>query len=84
MEKECCKCANYTAYYIKGYCYYLKADCGNCAIKKQLTGKHQTCENWKYKKVNTKIKHGIIMQSLADAITNISVIKDFLEENTKM
>lgn len=53
-----------------------------CAIKNQLTGKHDSCESWRAKKVNTKIKHGIIMGSLADAITNISIIKEFLEENS--
>ncbi|MDE7306853.1 MAG: hypothetical protein K2N33_05625 [Clostridia bacterium] len=82
MEKECCRCGNFTAYYIKAYCCYVKENCGMCAIKNQLTGKHDSCESWRAKKVNTKIKHGIIMGSLADAITNISIIKEFLEENS--
>lgn len=82
MEKECCRCGNFTAYYIKAYCRYLKEDCGRCAIKKQLTDKHESCESWKPKKTDTKIKRGVIMQGLAGAITDISVIKEFLEENS--
>lgn len=81
MEKECCRCGYFKAYYTKAYCCYLREGCGRCAIKKEIVKKHGGCKKWKLKKVDANIKRGVIMQGLADVVTNINVIKDFLEEN---
>ncbi len=81
MEKECCRCGYFKAYYTKAYCRYLREDYGRCAIKKEVVKKHGGCERWRLKEVDAKIKRGVILQNLANAVTTINVIKDFLDEN---
>ncbi|MDE6597059.1 MAG: hypothetical protein K2K60_00275 [Clostridia bacterium] len=80
MEKQCCTCGRFTAYFIKAYCCYLRTGCGNCSARGETVNKKFTCDKWKAKLRNTKVKQARVINSLADAITNISVIKDFLEE----
>ena len=80
MEKQCCICRHFTAYFTKAYCCYLRTDCGNCSVRGETVNKKSNCDSWAAKFKNTKIKQGIVINSLADAITNISVIKDFLEK----
>ena len=81
MEKQCCKCGHFTAYFEKAYCCYLRTDCGNCSVRRGTVNKKFTCDKWTPKSRNTKIRQARVINSLADAITNISVIKDFLEEH---
>ncbi|MDE6000838.1 MAG: hypothetical protein K2G96_00730 [Clostridia bacterium] len=81
MEKQCCICRHFTAYFEKAYCCYLRTDCGNCSTRGETVNKKFTCDNWAPKFGNTIIKPTMVINGLADAITNISVIKDFLEEH---
>lgn len=80
MEKECCRCKFFKAYYTRAYCRYLKEDFGRCSIKKDFVNKHGGCTNWKLKEVDKNYKRGIVIKNLDDALTDISVIKDFLAE----
>ncbi len=83
MDKECCTCEFFKAYFSKAYCCYLREDFGRCSKKKEIVEKHGGCENWKYKQIDKNIKRGIVIKNLEEAITNISVIKDFLEEHSE-
>ncbi|MDE6598088.1 MAG: hypothetical protein K2K60_05575 [Clostridia bacterium] len=80
MEKECCRCKFFKAYYSRAYCCYLREGFGRCSKKKDFVKKHESCPDWNYRKVSTNIKRGIVIKNLDTAITNISIIKDFLEE----
>ncbi|MDE7181855.1 MAG: hypothetical protein K2O41_02325 [Clostridia bacterium] len=82
-ESKCCRCGNYEAYYTKAYCCFLKADYGYCQSRKETVFKFDGCKKFKGKRVNNRIKLGIVLSNLENALTNISVIKDFLEEKTE-
>lgn len=81
MEKQCCICRYFTAYFKKAYCCYLRTGCGKCSVREETVNKNFTCEKWKSKIKTTYVKYGRVIDSLSDAITNISVIRDFLEEH---
>lgn len=81
MEKECITCGNFNAYFTKGYCCYLREDCGKCYLKKQTVLKHSTCEKWKSKsRYRLSVRQGLLIREMEDVLTKLSVIKDFIDE----
>lgn len=81
MEKVCWNCGSYKAYYIKGYCCFIKEECGRCWEHSKVVDKHATCENWREKKYQRKIKTGAVIRGLDEALKNIDMIKQILTEN---
>ncbi len=81
MDKECCVCQNFTAYFTKAYCCFLRTDCGHCRKTDTTVNKHGTCENFKYKHVNHNDKRNAVIKGLEKAVRDIAVIKFILEEN---
>ena len=81
MNKECCVCQSFTAYFTKGYCVFLRADCGHCSKKNTTVKKHDTCENFKHQYTNYQDKRGAVIQGLEKAVRDIAVIKFILEES---
>ncbi len=80
MEKQCCTCRHFTAYFEKAYCRYLRTDCGNCSVRGETVKKKFGCDSWAPKFTDTKVKTATVINGLADAITDINTIKDFLEK----
>lgn len=81
MDKECCVCQNFTAYFTKAYCCFLRTDCGHCRITDTTVKKHFTCEKFKHKYVNRGDKRNAVIEGLEKAVRDIAVIKFILEEN---
>lgn len=79
MEKECCRCANFTAYYEKAYSCFLRTKFGNCFLKNATVEKHGSCENYRCRSSKKRNK-GVVIRELNTSLANISAIKLILEE----
>ncbi len=80
MSKECFRCRNFDAYYTKGYCCFMRTNCGQCSVTKETVEKYSTCENWKCRYTPYKIKQKAVMQGLEEALTRLNSIKLILDE----
>ena len=82
MEKECTTCGNFTAYYTKAYCRYLRADCGHCDEKKETVLKHATCEKWRSKiRYGLRVRSGIIIKEMENIVSKLNTLNDFINNN---
>ena len=83
MNKECRNCANFTAYYTKAYCCFLRTDCGHCDEQKQTVKKHGSCELYTTKYRPRKIKRDFVLDELEKALTTLNGIKLILDERVE-
>lgn len=83
MERKCFSCGNFDAYYNKGYCCFLKTDCGHCCKRNETVKKHGTCEEWKSRYYSNTIKRGAVIEGLEEALTKINAIKMILDEKSE-
>lgn len=79
MEHKCFNCGSFEAYYSKGYCCFLRADCGHYKKFDETKQKHFYCENWR-SKYYPAISSGRVLKELETALTQINGIKLILEE----
>ena len=80
MNRECCLCAYFTAYYTKAYCCFMRTDCGHCHKQNQTVKKHGTCEFYKTKCQPRKIRRDFVLDELEKALTTLNGIKLILDE----
>lgn len=80
MSKECFRCGHFTAYYQKGYCCFMRTDCGYCRAKKETVEKHSTCDSWKSNYAPRKLKQKAILNGLEEALIRLNSIKLILDE----
>ena len=80
MNRECCRCAYFEAYYTKAYCSFLRTDCGLCDKQNQTVKKHGSCEFYKTKYHPRKIKRNAVLDELEKALTTINGIKLILDQ----
>lgn len=84
MGKECRTCNSFDAYFTKGYCCYLRTDYGYCRYYQKIKLKHSpACEKHNGKTYNIKVRYNEVMRGMANVITNIEMLKDYLENNKK-
>ncbi len=79
MEHKCFNCGNFKAFYNKGYCCFLRTDCGFCQKFNKTKQKHCSCENWA-PKYYPKFKSGVFLKEMVTALTQINCIKLILDE----
>lgn len=78
--RKCFECGSFDAYFTKAYCCYLREDCGYCRLHKKVVDKKSTCEDWRTRCCNPKKRKSAIMTQLKNVLTDISVIKQFIED----
>lgn len=83
MDKHCCNCRYFDAYYTKAYICFLRTDCGHCFERQQAVGKKDFCEKWGYRRTDHKKKKNAIIEGLSTAITSINAIKLILDEENR-
>ncbi|MDE6585189.1 MAG: hypothetical protein K2K80_00715 [Clostridia bacterium] len=83
VNKECCRCHFFEAYYTKAYCCFLRSDCGRCFKTKETVKKHSTCDKWKTKVYYRETSTFEIVGGINQAITDLNEIRNFLEDNKK-
>ncbi len=79
MEHKCFNCGSFEAYYSKGYCCFLRADCGHCKKFGETKQKHFYCESWR-SRYYPAISSGRVLKELETALTQINGIKLILDE----
>ncbi len=81
MGRECCSCADFEAYFTKGYCCYIRTDCGYCREHNKVIEKHTpACDKFRGNRTTKSFRHNRFMEEMAGVITKINVITDFIEE----
>lgn len=80
-EHKCFNCGSFDAYYIKAYCCYLREDCGMCKKQNKVINKQSTCEKWHTRFCDRKKRKSAVMEKLKNVLTDISVIRQFIEED---
>lgn len=82
MEKECTTCGNFTAYFTKAYCCYLRTDCGHCNEKHETVLKHGTCEKWRGKRrYSIRVRSGLLLKEIEEVVIKLNTINDFINDN---
>lgn len=81
MAKECFQCKYFRGYYSKSYCGFNREKFGHCGKHDKICDKHESCECFKQKINDQKIKRGVVINALSNAITEINTIKIILEES---
>ncbi len=77
---RCFNCGSFEAYFTKAYCCYLREDCGMCKKLKRVVSKQDSCESWRTRNFNQAKKKSMVLASLNNVLTDISVIRQFIEE----
>lgn len=77
---ECCTCANFSGYYIKAYCSFLREKTGFCEKHDKKVDKHGTCGHWRKKLYDQRRKRKAIMTALEKVLTDINMIRQFIDE----
>lgn len=80
MAKECFQCEHFKGYYSKSYCGFYREKFGLCGKYDKICDKHESCESFKQKINDQKIKRGVVINALSNAISDINTIKTILEE----
>ena len=78
--KKCLYCRNYTAYYIKGVRSFDSIRQGYCCQHNQIVAGCDSCEYWNNAYHRFYIRKKATLKTLYDLLTNISAIRQILEE----
>lgn len=78
--RKCFECGDFNAYFTKAYCCYLREDCGYCKKHNKVVDKKFTCPDWRTKYYDHKKRKSAVMSSLKNVLTDISVIRQFIED----
>lgn len=79
MEHKCFNCGSFEAYYNKGYCCFLRTDCGHCKKFNETKQKHFTCDSWRTR-YYPPLSSGRVLKELETALTQINGVKLILDE----
>lgn len=78
--KKCRYCRNYTAYYTKGVRRFDSTRQGFCSLHDRLVNGGDGCEFWNNAYHRFCIRKKATLKTLYDLLTNISAIRQILEE----
>lgn len=78
--KDCLNCGNYYMFYTKVRDHFQKERQGFCDLDKRVVANHEACEKWRNNLWRRKVSRKMCMKTLDMALTNLSEIKQILQE----
>ena len=82
-NKACWNCANYGAYYKRGFNQFNKTRVGTCSVKKEIVQCDGICDCWRNTFSLRSIRKERTLKALDEILGDISAIKQILEEENE-
>lgn len=79
-RKQCYNCKYFERYYIKQMSKFEKTKLGRCFLHGNYVNIHDCCQDYVYKPRTKKI-NGFIQIQLNDILTELTTLRNILEEN---
>ena len=81
-KNECRHCHRFKRYYTKGAYKLSATEIGQCYLKNEIVGLHDTCEDWRRKETWRNISNKRVCRNLLpDLLLEISTIRATLEND---
>ena len=82
-NKACWNCANFGAFYKRGFCHFDKTRFGTCSVKKEIIEKGGCCERWRNTFNLRSQRKKMTLKALDQILSDIAAIKQILEEENE-
>lgn len=79
--KQCYNCKHFERYYVKQMIKFEKTKFGRCCLLGNNVNVHDCCQNYVFKPRTKKI-NGFIQIQLNDILTELTTLRNILEENS--
>ncbi|MBP3422261.1 MAG: hypothetical protein J6K86_00695 [Clostridia bacterium] len=82
-NKACWNCANFGAYYKRGFCQFNKTNKGTCSVKKEIIDRNGFCERWRNTFNLRSSRKERTLKALSEILEHIAAIRQILEEENE-
>lgn len=80
-NKNCLRCGNFEKYYTKGLYRFESTKHGICRHYNVIVSSNNTCDFWKNNRYRICLRKRAISRALYEILTNISAIRQIIQEN---
>ena len=82
-NKACWNCANFGAYYKRGFCQFYKTNEGTCSVKNEIVNRNGICERWRNTFSLRTGRKERTLKALDKILDDIAMIRQILEEENE-